>query len=192
VDAALGSICASLEAGGSEQDAGWEDLVRCAFQAAQQALEELSQEGGLPLRDFAATLTCAVASADRLVVGQLGDGAVIVETGDGRLFSAARTQRGEYANETYFLTQERALEQVEIQVIQEPACKLALMSDGLTRLALKMPSGEPHPPFFRPLFDFVFSSVEETAAAEQLASFLDSERVCARSDDDKSLLLAVR
>ena len=59
-----------------------------------------------------------------------------------------------------------------------------------------MPSQEPHTPFFTPLFRFA-ASVEEDdekrdAAGEQLAAFLSSERVNARTDDDKSLVLAVR
>jgi hypothetical protein len=69
------------------------------------------------------------------------------------------------------------------------------MSDGLTRLALKMPSYEPHVPFFQPLFAYI----EETSPAnsnvkaeQQMAAFLASERVSARTDDDKTLVLAVR
>ena len=66
------------------------------------------------------------------------------------------------------------------------------MSDGLIRLALKMPSQEPHPPFFHPLFGFTEAAAEEAGAAEKLALFLNSARVNDRTDDDKALVLAVR
>jgi len=68
---------------------------------------------------------------------------------------------------------------------------LAVMSDGLTRLALKLPANEPHPPFFQPLFAFASAADGQAQAEEQLAAFLASERVCARTDDDKSLVIAV-
>jgi hypothetical protein len=69
------------------------------------------------------------------------------------------------------------------------------MSDGLTRLALKMPSYEPYVPFFQPLFAYIEGT--STAnwngnAEQQMAAFLASERVSARTDDDKTLVLAVR
>jgi hypothetical protein len=69
------------------------------------------------------------------------------------------------------------------------------MSDGLTRLALKRPNNEPHPPFFKPLFAFVESSASSNdgaQATDALTEFLTSPRVCERTDDDKSLVLALR
>jgi hypothetical protein len=136
------------------------------------------------------------ATSDRLVVAQIGDGAVVAMDMDDSLFTVTRLQRGEYANETHFLVQEDALDQLVIDVVDRPVQALAVMSDGLIRLALKMPSQEPHTPFFSPLFRFA-ASVEEDdakrdAAGEQLAAFLSSDRVNARTDDDKSLVLAVR
>jgi hypothetical protein len=109
-----------------------------------------------------------------------------------KLFLVNRPQRGEYANETYFLTQEDALEQVQVSVFEKAVNFLAVMSDGLTRLAIKLPDHEPHLPFFQPLFAFVAHADDEVQASRHLVDFLTSERVCARTDDDKSLVLAVR
>lgn len=148
-------------------------------------------------RAYATTLTCAIATAGRLVVGQIGDGVVVAGKGED-LVAVTRLQRGEYANETHFLTQAEALEQLEIAVVEQPVSALAVMSDGLVRLALKMPEQEPHAPFFRPLFRVTAAvaepggTLDETEAARQLSAFLGSERVNARTDDDKSLVLAVR
>jgi hypothetical protein len=69
---------------------------------------------------------------------------------------------------------------------------LALTTDGLLRLALKLPAYEPHPQFFQPLLTFAREAADETLAQTELADFLASERVCTRTDDDKTLLLAVR
>ena len=193
VEAALDALESGEVDEADDEEAGWVERVWGAFDHARQAMEALAEEQGEPLRAYAATLTCLLLGQDRLVIGQIGDGAVVVKGEDGELFTATHAQRGEYANETCFLTQEDALEQVEIQVIESPVQALAVMSDGLTRLALKMPSYEPHAPFFQPLFDFLDSSNGDGAAAEkQLADFLASERVCARTDDDKALGLVKR
>jgi hypothetical protein len=131
------------------------------------------------------------------VVGQIGDGVVVAGEGEA-LVAVTRLQRGEYANETHFLTQANALEQLDISMVEHPVSALAVMSDGLVRLALKMPEQEPHAPFFRPLFRVIAAvaepggALDETEAARQLSAFLGSERVNARTDDDKSLVLAVR
>jgi hypothetical protein len=60
----------------------------------------------------------------------------------------------------------------------------------LANLALKIPEGTPHKPFFAPLFRFSGEWKEEEDAKQQLESFLRSPRVCERTDDDLTLLLA--
>ena len=194
VETAMGWISTGLESGLPEECCAWHELFWEAFESSRQALEQLAEETGEPLRSLATTLTCAAVTADRLVVGQIGDGVVVARDGDGSLFTVTRSQRGEYVNETNFLTQDDALEQVVVQLIDQPVQALAVMSDGLMRLALKMPSSEPHLPFFQPLFAFVESIAASSAelASGKLESFLGSERVCKRTDDDKALVLAIR
>ena len=212
VEAGLDALAEGLQAGPPVETPAWESLLRQAFLTAREAVLRLAEESlaedadhPAPARAFACTLTLTVAAAERLVAGQVGDGAVVAAgavDGEGEdLFSVTHLQRGEYANETHFLTQEDALDRLTIEVIERPVRGFAVMSDGLIRLALKMPGQEPHAPFFVPLFRFAGSlkaALAEQAAepapdAEaQLASFLDSERVNARTDDDKSLVLAVR
>lgn len=173
----------------------WAEVIWETFQNARTALEQLAEEQEESLRSFATTLTCLVATPEQLIVGQLGDGAVVAVGEDDGLKTVTTLQRGEYANETNFLTQDQALDLVAIQVLDEQVRALALMSDGLTRLALKRPDNEPHTPFFKPLFAFVESSAssEDPARAnEALIGFLTSPRVCERTDDDKTLVLALR
>lgn len=67
---------------------------------------------------------------------------------------------------------------------------LAIFSDGLQRLALKMPEGEPYEPFFSPLFHFTTQIRDETVTEKELIWFLESDRVGERTDDDLTLLLA--
>lgn len=169
----------------------YECLIRTAFAGARHYLIELAEQEGISLRSLSTTLICAVVTDGRLLTGQLGDGVVVVQTAPDQLIAITQPQRGEYANETYFLTQENAGDRVQIKVLDRPVQALALMSDGLLRLAMQMPANEPHLPFFNPLFSFVATSGDQEAAADQLSDFLNSERVCARTDDDKSLILAI-
>jgi serine/threonine protein phosphatase PrpC len=195
VDSALEALSSGLEEASNQDAAILEDLMQNAFAAARCGLELLADEEQQDLRDFATTLTCAVVLPGRLAIGQIGDGAIVVRDGSGSYLTATRAQRGEYANETYFLSQEEALEHVEVQVIEGPIQALAAMSDGLTRLALKMPSYEPYVPFFQPLFAYIEGAPPAHLngnAEQQMAAFLASERVSARTDDDKTLVLAIR
>ncbi len=168
----------------------WNDLMRWVFSQARKAVAARAHSEHHLLRQYATTLSVAVAAGGWLAVAQIGDGAVVVEDASGALIAATRLQKGEYANETHFLTDRGAVKRLETWVDTRPVKALAAMSDGLVRLALRLPSGEPHRPFFAPLFHFIANVTDEPQARQQLADFLSSERVCARTDDDKSLVLA--
>lgn len=195
VEASVDWLVTRLEKDRPLECCEWTEVIWEAFQNARTALERLGEQQDKPLRSFATTLTCLVATPEQLIVGQLGDGAVVAVDEEDGLRTVTTLQRGEYANETNFLTQDQALDLVVIQVIDEQVRALAMMSDGLTRLALKRPDNEPHPPFFKPLFAFVGSSASLNDPAQAnlaLMEFLTSPRVCERTDDDKALVLALR
>src|SRR5258706_3398492 len=195
--AALESLPIGLAGGWPATPEPWRDLFAAAYAAAKARLEQLATASSLPSRSFATTLLCATLSDRGLAVAQLGDGVAAAfaansnaQTG-GDWFLAAQPQRGEYANETYFLSQADALQHLEIAVYAEPVRALALMTDGLLRLVLN-PQRQPHEPFFRPLLTFGVEVDDAAQANGQLAGFLASERVCARTDDDKTVVLALR
>jgi hypothetical protein len=155
-------------------------------QAGLGATEELPP--GL-LHEYATTLLLAIARPDIIVAAQVGDGAVVIQTGDA--FDALTfPDRGEYINESTFLTSSGFAEHAQI-AIRAPVKidGVALLTDGLQLLALNLQTGEPFAPFFRPLLQF---AARPDADTSELRMFLASARVCARTDDDKTLLLAVR
>jgi hypothetical protein len=47
-----------------------------------------------------------------------------------------------------------------------------------------------HAPFFAPLFKFIAEAKDLDVANQELTGFLRSPRVCDRTDDDLTLLLA--
>ncbi len=168
----------------------WDALIRLLFTRARQSVLDLAKKQHHWSRDYATTLTLAIAASGWLAVGQIGDGAVVVFDAEDRFYTATHLQKGEYANETHFLTQRDALKQVQVRAEPCAVRALAAMTDGLIRLALRLPSGEPHTPFFTPLFGFAAQPQTSQEGSQQLERFLSSERVCARTDDDKTLLLA--
>ena len=194
VEQALSALAITLQATHPTEEAAWRVVMSLCFGVARDALVKHAEQAGeaATLRDFATTLICAVLAPGTLCVGQLGDGFAVAQNATGQLVTAARPQRGEYANEAYFLTMAQAVDLVETQVISMDVSALAVSTDGLLRLALKLPSYEPHAPFFKPLFDFVVSGEDAAAAQAQLTDFLASPRVCARTDDDKTLVLVGR
>ena len=184
VAAALDSLAADL----AGDTAAVEGAMRAAFAAAREALVKASADA--LLRDFATTLLLAAATADWIAVGQIGDGAVVGRWPDGRLETLSLPQRGEYANETTPLTAADALEHLRVAVWPAPMAALVLFSDGLQALALDLGSGAPFAPFFAPFLQALADPFDPAAIGERLAAFLASPRVCARTDDDKTLLVA--
>jgi hypothetical protein len=158
--------------------------------AARAALERESELRSMPLRDFACTLTVVVAAREFVAAAQIGDGTVVVAEPDGTMLSILRPLQGECLNETVFLTSPDSMGMGQPAVWRGRPAHLAVLSDGLQMTALRMPSAEPHPGFFTPLFQFLCREGNGVQAQEALASFLASPRVRDRTDDDLTLLLA--
>jgi hypothetical protein len=192
VEVMLTSLEAALQAGMPDGEATWGALLAEAFCQAQRAVIELAEAEDASPRAFATTLTCAVAADEWLATGQIGDGIVVAKGDDGEFFAATLPQHGEYANETFFLTMEEALQQVEIHVYPRSVSALAVMTDGLIRLAIDVTTNEPYRPFFQPLLAFAAQAANEQEAHGQLAILLASERVNERTDDDKTIVLVAR
>lgn len=170
----------------------WRALVIEAFTVAREALACQARREGVPIAAFATTLTCVAASDGWLAVGQIGDGAAMAKVSTGALLMVARRQTGEYANESFFLTMPDALSFVEVNVFFQTALALVVTTDGLLRLMVHLPGCQPHLPFLEPLIAFVAEAEAEEQASGQLSAFLASDRVCARTDDDKTLVVAAR
>ncbi len=98
---------------------------------------------------------------------------------------------GEYANQTYFVTDMDALDYLAIKIVDAGVKHAAAFSDGIQRLALHLQDGEPHAPFFA-LSLPPWTRFQRTQVADlevPLRAFLDSASVNERTDDDKTLVL---
>jgi hypothetical protein len=187
---ALEAACARIGAPcPPEDDAGWRDLLLAVLQAARTAVEDEAAARGAAAGDLATTLILVIATPQLVAVAQVGDGAAIV-AGQGGTVALTVPATGEYVNETTFLTSPEALATAQVRVWRGMPTGLAVLSDGLQRLALRLPPGEPHGPFFAPLFAFAAAMVDRAEAERELQVFLGSPRVVERTDDDVTLLLA--
>ncbi|MEM1367465.1 MAG: PP2C family serine/threonine-protein phosphatase [Cyanobacteria bacterium P01_H01_bin.15] len=151
---------------------------------------QANQEGG-SLDDLSTTLIFGVMTPQLVAVTQVGDGAAILQDALGRLKALTLPPQEDPSLEiTTFLTSPSALKSAQFTYHWGRHARLALLTDGLQLLALKLPQGEPHEPFFKPLFRYIAQSQNPTEASEEIAKFLNSERVRDRVDDDLTLFLA--
>lgn len=163
-----------------------------AFAAARRLVDARAEAEGAETREFACTLSCAVATGERLLAAQVGDGLVVACGKDGVWSVVLGPRRGEYANETTFLTAGAGLDALDVAVVTPAPVAVAATTDGLLRLASDLAAGRPHTPFFEPLVAWLAATGSDMGAGERLAAFLTSPRVAARADDDLTLVLALR
>jgi hypothetical protein len=114
-----------------------------------------------------------------------------VQTCTGEAFTLSAPTRGAYAGETVFITSADYLAEARCAFLPAQAVRgIALFTDGLEAVALELATMRAYGPFFKPLFAFAASA--KAGKAEALESFLGSERLGERSDDDKTLVMAAR
>jgi hypothetical protein len=173
-----------------------QEIMRDAFKQARAALDEQAKTEDVLVRQFATTLTCLVVGDEWLVAGQIGDSFAVVETEEAGLYTVIIPERHEYAGAVTPLTASNFSQKVKVTSARQRVRSVILSSDGLVNLAVlkdtRYTRYEPHKPFFQPLLLFARNSVDLPQAASELAGFLESERVCTRTDDDKTLLIATR
>lgn len=170
-----------------------EDVVRQWVTAARDAVRKESDATGKRLRDYACTLLGAIIGETGAIFFQIGDGAIV--TGKtGEYETIFWPEQGEYANTTFFLSDETFAEHLMIRHGETAPEETALFTDGLQTLALSFSAKRAHAGFFQPLFEAVRrdSGNDFSVFSQQLNRFLLRDDVSARSDDDKTLVLAVR
>lgn len=166
------------------------DILNNSILAAQKAVEDEAQVSKHQPSDLATTLIIAIATPKVVAVAQIGDGLAVVKDSTGNLQALTIPKSGEYVNETTFLTSADALATTQIKILRHNIVNIGVLTDGLQMLALNMLVGEPHKPFFFPLFDFAANAEDKIVAKEQLVKFLSSERITQRTDDDLTLVIA--
>jgi hypothetical protein len=177
----------------SDLDRLEDELVRSWFLAARERLRGLARDAQTEIREFAATALLAIASDHQTLCARIGDGGIVLRRAPDAAFEVALwPDAGEYANQTFFVTDDAAAERIAIARFDD-VWDVVAFSDGLQNLALEQSTRSAFPPFFTPLVAAVRSgAVANGALHAQLAAFLNSPPVNERTDDDKSLVVGCR
>jgi serine/threonine protein phosphatase PrpC len=172
----------------------------------RSTLQKQATESGYSMDDLACTLLAFLATPQWIAAMQIGDGFIVVRRSmswrQAVLANDFITQgedyqlllqpsKGEFANQTTFVTSLDALEEIQVRVLSGHQTFICVATDGLENVAIRLKDWTPFSPFFKPLEEYM----QETAHPEQnddyLVSFLTSERLNERTDDDKTLLLCL-
>ena len=164
------------------------DLLQSTFAHTADRLREIATFGGPTARELACTLLVVVAGPDFVGAAQIGDGAVVVNF-EGEIEGLTAPQRYEYLNQTTFLTGDDYLGDLTIACASQRVSQFAMVTDGLQGIAFDLANDQPFQPFFRTLFTF---AERRSATDLEVAQFLNSDRVNAATDDDKTLVLVSR
>jgi hypothetical protein len=188
--AALGALETALGKRSPANEDDWKELFLGAAKQARAAVEKEAETRKIRPRDLASTLVCCAIAPDWMGAMQIGDGAVLAGENEERFLVLTKPVVSEYLNETVFLTSPDYVERMQITVLPGQTRRLAMFTDGLQMLALKMPLAQPHIPFFKPLFGLLEQTPDVAASQARLEEFLRSPRLRTRTDDDLTLLLA--
>lgn len=170
------------------------EVARSWLRMVQSAITTQAEDDAGVVRDYACTLLVAVVGESAAVTLQVGDGAIVVSDGDGWSW-AHWPQRGEFANTTFFATDDRAESQMAFATSKGRVIELAAFSDGIEPLVIQYATQTVFEPFFDKMFPAVRAAKDEGLSdklSTALAAYLSSPSICERTDDDKTLVLATR
>ncbi|MGY4856850.1 PP2C family serine/threonine-protein phosphatase [Cryobacterium sp. AP23] len=163
-----------------------ERRMRLLFQEALMGIEAAAAENGVSTSALSATLAVALVTPLHTIFGQVGDGIVVSDRNAG-ISTHIPEDKGEYANETVFLTSQRAIDSdLRIEVV-DGVTAFGLSTDGLRYRVLHLDTGAPYAPFFAGLWDRVYErdimGAELSAAINALGD--------AQTGDDKTLVIGI-
>jgi hypothetical protein len=170
-------------------------LLERWLEDARELVNVAASRRNLEPRDFAATLIFLISSGAESVVLHVGDGCAVLREADTNSWVAPIwPYHGEYASTTAFVTDEPSPNTSIVRHLR-PITAISVFSDGLERLALDLRARQPFVPFFDSIIAPVVGSAsigKDSDLSSKLDSFLGSDSVNSRSDDDKTLILAVK
>ncbi|OKH56250.1 hypothetical protein NIES2101_00245 [Calothrix sp. HK-06] len=161
------------------------------FDKVKDELTAKASEQECELNDLACTLLAFIATPDWIAAMQIGDGFIVVRaenSNEYKLFFPP--DKGEYANETTFVTSKDAHYEMDVDVLDNPKF-ICASTDGLERLAINFRDWKPSSGFFKPFEEGLKMTENLEQEEEDIKKWLDSEDVNTRTDDDKTLLLCL-
>ena len=118
----------------------------------REQIAESAGEHGEAMQDYAATLLMAVIGPSHAAFAQIGDGALVASSVGKDWSCIFWPMRGDYANTTYFVTDDNALESVQFECRTGLVEEVAALTDGLEPLVLEYAQKRAFQPFFARIF----------------------------------------
>jgi len=159
------------------------------------ALTDEANNNGYLINDLACTLLIFVATPHWIAAMQIGDGFIVVRPQDSEDDSdykiIFKPDKGEFVNETTFVTSTNALHEMQVEVLEGTQEFICASTDGLEKVAIRTSNWRPFPPFFDPLKEYMRETNNPEKESDYLDNFLNSDQLNARTNDDKTLLLCL-
>ena len=191
----------------------WRKSAKDTFKAVFEGLEKFAIEENYTLSSLSATVILVIATPSGLLVSHIGDGRAGYRNLQGEWKSMMIPFKGEYANETVFITSQiweddKIDTYIESQVIVEPLNAFVLMSDGCENACYETTIfneetkqyeniNKPLAGFFNPIVDTLKCLIEQGKTEEEINQLWedylkDGTEEFAKEQDDKTLILAVK
>jgi len=174
----------------SDEEAG--KLFGKTVNYVQKKLSKEAVSMDCSIKDFACTLLVFIATPHWIAAMQIGDGFIVVHPENSEEYQLLfQPDKGEFANETAFITSPNALGEMHIKVIAEKPKFICASTDGLEKVAIRFSDWQPFSRFFEPFEEYLRQTDDPETEDQYLKDFLNSERLNQRTDDDKTLLLCL-
>lgn len=191
----------------------WHRLAKNTFRKVFADLQEFAKTENYTLESLSATVILVIATPLGLLVSHIGDGRAGYQNLQGEWKSMMTPFKGEYANETIFITSpiwedDKIDTYIESQVIAEPINAFVLMSDGCENACYETTIfieenkqyeniNKPFAGFFNPITQTLKRLVAQGKTAEEVnllwEDYLtDGTEEFAKEQDDKTLILVVK
>ncbi|MEB3122701.1 MAG: PP2C family serine/threonine-protein phosphatase, partial [Snowella sp.] len=126
------------------------------------------------LSDLASTLLVFIATPHWLAGMQIGDGFMVIRDKNATYRLLFQPDKGEYINETTFVTSDHAIDTLQVKVLTEVPTFICAATDGVERVSLNLVQWMPFAPFFEPLENYLQETENPEEEDDYLNAFLNS------------------
>ena len=169
-------------------------LLKESVRHARKEIYKIAKADGNLISDYSSTCLCLLITEESFAALQIGDGLIVVENNSGSIGPIFWPRKYEYANMTTFITSENWLKDLQIEQWQGKPQTFFICSDGIQSICSYSRSMTVVPSFID-AFKRVLCHEEigySDSASKKILAFLESESVCSRTDDDKTILVGIK
>ncbi len=165
-----------------------EQLKQIFINASLKELEKLSLEYKVPKSFFRTTLMIFIIGKNKCFWLKIGDGAILIQKTNNELELIGPIQKGEFINETVFISEKIKDEDVACNLIKNDIKAVISFTDGAGEKLISN-DGKNFAGLIKKWFDQIRENKFEN---EELVNFLSSQEVWSKTTgDDKSIAMLV-